>query len=493
MSSEANKAMIGSVLLVGSQLAGRLMGLVSTLVLARLLVPEDFGIVAIAFIVIHLFELLVLTGTSQYIIQKDTVDDEDLNTAWTLDICLRVGVAILLVLAAPFAADFYGDPRLENVVRVLSLLVIIGPFINPEMQLLQRKQQYKTIFYIDLIRKFISVPITISIAYWFQTYWALIIGHFASTSIQVIGSYVALKYRPKVTLCRVKEQWQFTKWIMFKGIIGYCRGQLDTFLVSKFFGVSQVGAYHVMKYVGTMPASQIITPATQPLLASFSRKKNDHQGLQYQFDLAFIALAIITVPLTVYVYQFSLPLVELLLGEKWIQYHSVFGILTILSGSMALGNLSSHIIVAKGKVKSLFIYDVLTLLIMISVLWYAKNLTIDGFTLSRVGVDLIINFALFTYASVILLRANIAKSLVVIAVILPMTILIGEVSQLAVNDISLPLFQVVVSSLSFGILYVLGIVALYLLYWRKTEEGRHIQFLVVSNVTKAKCKLLPAK
>lgn len=477
MKSEANKAIIGSVLLVSSQLIGRLLGLVSTLVLVRILIPEDFGIIAIAMIFINFFELMVVTGSSQYIIQKDTVDDDDINTCWTLDICLRAVIAVLLLIAAPFAALFFDEPRLQPVISSLCFLVIIGPFSNPEQHMHRRQQRYDVIFIIDLLRKGISVPTTITLALLLESYWAMVIGHLFSAVVLVIASYVLMPYRPRFTLNKVKEQWSFTKWIMFKGIIGYCRGQLDTFLVSKFFGTSQVGAYHVMKYVGTMPSSQIIGPATQPLFATFSRNKNDKEAMLEQFKLAFLVLAIIAIPLTVYVFKFSEPLVLLLMGEKWLPFHQVLGLLTILTGSMALGNLSSHIIMAFGRVKTLFYYDIITLVIMLCVLLSVQGFSINEFTLSRVSVDLIICTALFAYTVRVFLRASIMPYLVIIMVLLPIALGIVKGVSWLVQDIGSNFLSIVVSSITFSLVWLAMLLVLYNVHWHKTNEGRHLAFI----------------
>lgn len=492
MKSEAGKAILGSTLLVSSNLIDKLLGLVSTLVLARILAPEDFGIIAIAMIVINFFELLVMTGTSQYLIQKETIDNDDINTCWTLDICLRVGIALSLLLIAPLAADFYEDQRLQMVISSLCFLVIIGPFANPGLHLHRREQRYNVIFIINLMRKGVSVPVTITLAFLLESYWAMVIGHLSSAFVYLISSYVLDKYRPGFTLCRVKQQWNFSKWLMAKGIIGYCRGQMDTFLVSKFFGMTQVGAYHVMKYVGTMPGSQVITPATQPLLASFSRKKSDKAAMLYQFNLAVIVLFLIAIPMSAYVYFFSEPLVGLLLGNKWVGYHQVFGILAILTCSLAIGNVSSHIILSFGKVKTLFYYDLLTLFVMGTALLLSRDFSISDFTLSRVSVDVVITIALFCYVVKRTLNSQI-RYLAGTAVLL-LTVAISGTYGIAhlMTFIDLGLFaEVFISALLMGLFWLLSVTALYYLYWHKTEEGRHIEFLIRSAVISLRKTVLP--
>ncbi len=107
--SNANKALKGSFLLVLTKLSEKSLGIVSTLVLARLLVPDDFGLVAIANLIIGLVSIMADTGSGLYLIQKEEVDDDDINTSWTINLILQTMLFVFLVLITPFASEYYQD------------------------------------------------------------------------------------------------------------------------------------------------------------------------------------------------------------------------------------------------------------------------------------------------------------------------------------------------------------------------------------------------
>ena len=153
----------------------RSLGLISTLILARVLVPEDFGLIAIANLVIGFVSRSIESGGGQYLIQKDVVGEGDINTSWTIGMILKLVIFILLLISTPFVADYYSDTRLILVIPILASMIIISAFANPYTAILQRNQEYAVIFKINIIKKLFSVVITVTTALIFQSYWALII------------------------------------------------------------------------------------------------------------------------------------------------------------------------------------------------------------------------------------------------------------------------------------------------------------------------------
>lgn len=482
--SEAKKALIGSLTLTFSKLSERLLGLVSTLILARLLIPDDFGIIAISLLVLGVFGVFSNTGGVAYIIQKESVDDDDLNTAWTIDIIVKNIIFVLLIIAAPFAGDFYGDERLGTVISALGLMLVISSFCNPAFMLLRRQQSYGLIFKLDIFKKLFAVLVMLFVAFTYKNYWAMVSGHLVASVIQLVGTFVLVKYRPSFSLKGAKKQWDFTKWMLSKGLMGYARSQLDTFLVSRFFGLAEVGAYHVMKYISTMPGSQIIEPATNPLLASFARKKNDLEGLQHQYKLAMLVVLGLALPLTAYLYTFSLPVVQILLGDNWVAHHQIFAVLSLLTFSFAVGNVSSQIIISTGKIKSLFYYDVITVILMAAVLFSAYDQAIQKFALYRVFFDWTAVSILTAFTMRSILKMNVLYFIGVFLCSTLVALLAGFVAKFSyLPDVNV-FISLILSSLVFGVMWMLGCFIAYKVYFYKTQEGAHIAFLISTGFTK---------
>lgn len=397
--SETKKVFKGAFILFSGKMIERSLGLISTLILARVLVPEDFGLIAIANLVIGFVSRSIESGGGQYLIQKDVLEDTDIDTSWTIGMILKLFIFIVLLLLTPFVADYYGDNRLTLVVPILASMIIISAFANPYTAILQRNQEYAVIFKINLIKKSSSVVITVTTALVFQSYWALIIGHLISNAVGTLCSYLFIAYRPWFSLQSAKQQWGFSKWMLAKGMLGYTRAQLDTFMVSSFYSPSFLGGFHISKYIASMPGSEGLSPALQPLLATFSRSNKDKDAIRHQVSLVIIIVLALSVPLSCYLFVFSEPFVLLLLGEKWREFASIFGILSFLTIPAGIGMVASQVIVSSGKVKFLFIYDVYSLIFMTSVLLYFSNNTLDEFSIARVSVEFLIISTLFVVAT----------------------------------------------------------------------------------------------
>jgi O-antigen/teichoic acid export membrane protein len=278
-------------------------------------------------------------------------------------------------------------------------MIMISSVGNPYLAILRRNQEYSTIFKINIIKKCTAVTITISMALIFQSYWALILGHLVSNATGSVLSYIFVNYRPSLSIGKMKEQWAFSKWVLAKGILGYSRGSMDTFFVSSFYSPSFLGGFHLSKYISSMPASEGLDPALEPLLATFSKTVNDKEEIKHQINLVVLIMLGCTVPMSCFLYMFSEQVVELLLGRNWLEFSTVFGLLAFLSISAGIGKVGSHVLTASGKVKYLFWYDLYTLLFMGGVLFSFSMYSIETFTFARVCVDLLAVLALFIFAT----------------------------------------------------------------------------------------------
>ena len=214
-----NKITASSLLLVMQKVLERSLGLISTVILARLLSPEDFGLIAAAMLVFWLVKTLTKAGTDSYIIQKDTLSDAELNSAWTLDLILKnFAYAVLLVLS-PLVGYFYGNYELVPIVVSIGFVLVVSSFTNPGLMLLKRAQEYKSIVMRDVSAKVVGIAVVIPIAIYFQNYWAIVVGQLTTSIYSCALSYSISKYRPRLNKDHIKEQWEFSKWLIPQALL----------------------------------------------------------------------------------------------------------------------------------------------------------------------------------------------------------------------------------------------------------------------------------
>jgi O-antigen/teichoic acid export membrane protein len=464
-------------------------GLVSTLILARVLTPDDFGLVAIAMLFLGFVEVFAMTGSEQYILQKQEVNNRILNTAWSLDLSLKILISCFIFGLAPFVGEYYKNQELENVLRVITFMPLIGALASPGILLLKREQKYLPIIKVSFITKLLAVFVTISIAVIYESYWALIIGTLLTKTSETIGSYLITRHRPRFTLCEVKEQLAFSGWMTPQAIIGYARTQLDTFIVSSTFGAKQLGAYHVIKYLAFMPTSEVLAPATQPLLVELAKVKNNKKDFIYQYRLSFLVTLLLAIPIVSFLLAFDKLTIQFLLGSQWLEFSNLLGTLSGLVIALVILNQSRRVLIVFQKTKLMFYYELASFTAIYSVLFIVGFDDLYIFANSRVILENVFCIALFIAVAYkyIGLKNLITLTLMCIPIFISAAIA-ALTTKYAIPNLTSVLGEFILTGVCFLSLYLIYISGFYSLFYRKTEEGRHVYRLVLTAIYALKNK-----
>jgi len=393
--SITDKVVKGSAVLLISKLVLRLGGLISMLILARLLDQKDFGLVAIASSFVFLFDILSDAGTQQYIVQKKDLTDDDLNTAWTLNLILKGISWLVFVLCVPLITDFFDTQELTNILLVISLTLPIAGLENTGIFLFYRNFDFTPVLKITTIEKIASLIVVISLAIIYRSYWAMVTGVLLTFSIRTLASYHYSSFRPTLSLRNVLEQWAFSKWLLLKGGVGFSRAEFDTFMVTKLFGVEFVGGYNMMKNIANIPGRDLIAPATEPLLTSFAKVREDKERLNYQISLSLFVVCLISFPIASYTYFFADNIVFVLLGAEWLSFSSVLSIMSLLILAATLMSIFQNALTATGKVNIVFYYDLLSLFFVVGVLLAFAFKDVEIFVLVRCALSIVTVVCMF--------------------------------------------------------------------------------------------------
>lgn len=387
----------GAAMQLAVQLFNRMVGLLSTLILARLLVPADFGVVAIVVIVIQFFETLSDAGTHNYVVQKSDLDENDLNTAFSLEVILKTLIALALVPGAWWISQWYELPELYPALLVACFSMLARALRNPGYSVLIKEIDYSAIFRLSLKQKGLSFAVTISWAILSPSFWALIIGELAGTVLFTIGTYQIHKHRPRFTLIKVKEQWLFSQWSLLRGLVGFVRSQLDTIIVSRIFNPTQLGAYHLQRDLAVMPALLVVMPAMEPLMAALAKSKDSAEVFAFRFRVAFLFLFITLLPLTGILWNFSEGITLIALGEQWVQYHELIKYFSLLFITYCLFGLVADSFVALGKIRALFVYDLVSTTFLALSLMMLADMDIVSFAMWRGFIGVLVTVGVFIH------------------------------------------------------------------------------------------------
>ncbi len=348
--------------------------------------------------------------------RKIAVDKNDLNTAWTIDLIIKTGLWLILMISSPFAASYFEQPQLEQALYVGSFILIINAAKNPGLFLLKQNFDYDYIFRLSVVQKLASFAVAIVIAVQYRSFWALIIADIVASIIFTLGSYFIHAHRPKLCLLKIKEQWHFSQWLLFKGVIGYTRSQIDTLLVSKFFPAAQLGHYYMARDIAMMPSHNLLQPAIEPLLAAFKTARNQKDKLENQVNLSLFVVALIAIPTGIYIWYFPAPIIGTLLGDQWTGANEVLGVMALLFLYFSFIQIFEQLMIAMQKVKALFLYDLFSLVFIFIVLYSLISDQLVEFALLRGLLGVVTTLAIFVYIRSFLRIGNV-RLLVMIAIV----------------------------------------------------------------------------
>lgn len=352
--SAVNRAMVrGAGWMVAMRLVIRSIGLVSTVILARLLVPADFGLVAMATMIYGLIEIMGEFGFEIVLIQKQDAGRDWYDTAWTMSILRGLVIALVLIGVAVPAAGFFDEPRLAPILYVLAGSAVIAGFANIGTVEFLKQMTFGRDFRFMVSQKLVSFTVTMALAFILRSYWALVIGMVSSMVAKVVFSYAMHPYRPRLSLARWRDIMEFSKWLLANNVLGFLLTRGDTFFISKLVGAHGLGLYAVAHEISNMPTSELIAPIRRAIFPGYARLADDRPALRESFIAGWALILSLGVPMALGIWLVGDPLVRVFLGPKWldaiplIQVLAIYGLMTTFSTN------SGPVYLALGKPKIL--------------------------------------------------------------------------------------------------------------------------------------------
>jgi O-antigen/teichoic acid export membrane protein len=316
----------------------RLTGVASTIILARLLTPADYGVVAIAMLIVGAVEVLSQTGQNLAIVRHPNPTREHYDTAWTISVGLGATLSVIILLSTPLTVYYFHEPRAAPVVEVLAVRTFLFGFQNVGIVNFQRHLQFQRQFWFTFCPTLLSFAATIASAIVLRNYWALVIGIVTRQISTLALSYIMDPFRPRFSLSKVRDIWSFSIWTFLKMIGIYANSEIDKLAIGGSLGSAAMGRYDVARDVAVSPSGEIVTPLVTvlfPVMSTVQHLKDQRRQLYLTVFAWTTAIGIAT---SVGVALVGNDLVDLLLGQKWsdakplIPWLSLaFGILSISS------------------------------------------------------------------------------------------------------------------------------------------------------------------
>jgi PST family polysaccharide transporter len=345
--------------------------LVSTLVLARLLTPADFGLVAIAMAIAAGLELLTLFGFDWALVQRKEISREHYDTAWTLNLLLGVGLAGVLAIAAVPVASFYRDPRLEAIIYVIGAKYIVNNAGNPGVVDFRRNITFRPEFVIQVVPKLIAILVTIPAAFALRDYRALLIGMLTSSGATFLLSYLMHPHRPRWCLSEARVLYNFSRWLLLNNLIGFLRNRSADLIIGRALGPGPLGIFSVAYEVSNLPSTDMVAPMNRVLFPSYVQISDDLKRLRDAFRTTLGMIALVILPASTGLAAVADPLVRVMLGDKWLAAVPVIPLLALAGASAVLQSNTGSLHNALGQPRMIALAGAIQVALLLPMLLYA--------------------------------------------------------------------------------------------------------------------------
>ena len=307
----------GSGWIVGGTYAARALGLVSTLVVARLLTPEDFGVFAVGLVFLQMLVGFTEVGLNLAVVRFRDASDAEMDTLFTLSLLRGVLLAALMAAAGPVMAALYGDARLVSVFLGLAVVPLLTGLINPRFYEFERAGDFSREFVVVLASKLGSVAMTIGLALLLGSYWAIIAGQIAAAMMQAALSYALRPTAPRLTLAAFARVFGFTGWITAVAIFAALNNKLDAMIFGKLIGKPAAGQLYVGSQLAELPTRDVSVPLARALFPSLSARQGDPEAVRLAYLRGCEVLGAVALPSSVGFALVAPHAVPLLVGHQW--------------------------------------------------------------------------------------------------------------------------------------------------------------------------------
>ncbi|MEL7491172.1 MAG: lipopolysaccharide biosynthesis protein [Pseudomonadota bacterium] len=354
-----------------ARIAIRVLGFINTIVVARLLTPEDFGIIAIGVTTMQLLQGFSDVGVSQAIVRFHDADRKDVDTLFTFSVIRGLLVAALLIAIAPFAAGFYGDERVQAVFFAVALFPLMIGFINPKFFEYERDLDFSKDFLVTVTNKLAGVAVSITIALIFRTYWAIILGLLTGGLVQLILSYALRPYRPRFTFASFNKMFGFSSWLAGVSFMAALNNKLNALIVARFASPTDAGNFYMGAQLSELATNEISQPVTRALYPGFSSLQEQTGKMRLAYLQGVEALGMIVIPIAFGFSFVAQDLVIVLLGAKWSSAIPVIEIIAPVMGLQTLFLATQSYAIARNMTKFVFYREFFFFFIRTPIIVYA--------------------------------------------------------------------------------------------------------------------------
>ncbi len=378
-----------------AELAAKIISPIVNMILARLLTPEAFGVVATVTMITSFADIFTDAGFQKFIVQHDFESrkelDQNTNVAFWTNLAISMILYVAIFVYRDGLAKLVGNEGLGMVIAVAALSLPMTSFSSIQTARFKRDFDFKTVFYVRVLTSLVPVVVTVPLAILLRSYWALVIGTLASNFVTAVVLYIKSPWKPGFyyNWIQFKGMFSYSWWILLESIAIWLTSYIGTFIVGLYLSEYYVGIYKTsMSTVNQITA--IISAATSmPLFVALSRLKDNEKARTEMYCKYMQAISVLVVPLGVGIYLYREVITTVLLGSQWTEATEFIGLWGLMSSiSLILGTYCNGLFNAVGKTKLSFLAQILHLAALVPILLITAPKGFEVLYVSRTMVRL---------------------------------------------------------------------------------------------------------
>ncbi|MCR6545241.1 lipopolysaccharide biosynthesis protein [Dehalobacterium formicoaceticum] len=291
-----------------------------SIIIARLLMPRDFGIIALITVFIAVADTFVQGGFSSALIQKEEVDETDYSSVFFINLIIAGFLYVIFLGTAPLIADFYQEPIITPVFRWLSLIVIFGALNNIQYVVLAREMKFKKSFLVSIGGILASGTVGITMAYQGYGIWSLVFSQIAGQMVSTVILWLSVCWRPQLlfSFFRLKILFSFGSKLLFSGLLDTIFNNIYPLVIGKLYGKTMLGFYNRGQSIPAMLVNNINGTITGVMFPALSHHQNDPLRVKAMMRRTMLSSAFIVFPMMFGLGIVAKPMILLLFTEKWL-------------------------------------------------------------------------------------------------------------------------------------------------------------------------------
>lgn len=423
---------------------------ITNMVLARLLMPEDFGTIGMLNIFIVISETFIIGGFGQALIQKKSPTHVDYTTVFYWNLVASIVMYVLLYFFSPTISRFYQMPQLVSIVRVYGLVLIISAFSIVQNNQLQKKLKFKTLSTRGIVAATFGTAVSVIMALRGYGVWSLVASQLVNAVVSVFLLWRLSSWRPTWEFSRksFKELFSFGSLMAISSLVDQFYKEIQGLIIGKWYSAADLGYYSQAKKLENIPTSSLSQIVSQVTFPVFSKLQDDKDKLKAGVRKCTTAVTYLNFPLNILLIVIAAPLIRLLYGPNWDSSIVYFQLLNIVGLFYTISTMNNSIIKALGKSKIFLIVRISQRSVGLLLIVWGACYSIMGLLLGVIASQFV-NYFITTSVNKRLLGYGIASQIQDIGTSLVISIIVGVVTfslkmVLPVNLYIIMVLQIVV-------------------------------------------------